>query len=107
MSTPPSKTEIQQRHVLWRLLDRPLVCAVACTIAVCSYLRCDPHSPPSILVYQAKPDTRHPEFLKRAIEEYDYLIADPWNLGRTPEQLDEFRRRRQDFVDLLAEVESE
>ena len=83
---------------------------VSVIIAGCSYLRFDPGAPYSYLVYQPKqsrPWRHDPKRLERVIEEYDYLIEDPWDLGRTPEALEDLRQRRQRFLDLAKKQKEE
>jgi hypothetical protein len=77
----------------------------ALAVAAASYLSCDPSSPPSLLAPSVgvEDEELSQERLRRVIEDYDYMISDPWGLGPSEEELEEIRRRRQEFVDLLEE----
>lgn len=85
-----------------------MLAVAACIVAVLSYLWCDPDAPYSLLVFEKKTLVRDdPDNVRRAIETYDYKIADPWGLGYTLEDLETYRKQRAAFARRLEELESQ
>lgn len=85
-----------------------MLAAAACTVAAFSYLWCDPDAPYSLLVHENKTKIRDdPERVRRAIEDWDYLIADPWGLGYEPDGLEFRQKQRAAWVRRLEELESQ
>jgi hypothetical protein len=100
-------TWIRNLKVYTTLRGNVLLAAAACIVAATSYLWCDPDAPYSLLVYEKKTKTGDdPDRTRRAIEEWDYLIADPWGLGYEPEGLEVRQRHRASWVRRLEELES-
>lgn len=85
-----------------------MLAAAACVLAAFSYLWCDPDAPYSLLVHEKTTKARDdPDRARRAVEEWEYLVADPWGLGYGPEGL-EFRQRQRDWwVQRLEELEAQ